>query len=234
MLDNWQTFARHLSEEYSVFTIDLRNHGKSPHSDLFSYPSLADDIVEFINDRAFDHVSLLGHSLGGKVAMKTAWSYPSLVDHLIIIDIAPRAYPPGHDAIIEALESIDLEQAVSRGQIEEQLMEKIHDTGIVRFLMKNIGRHEDNSLYWRMNLPVLAANYENITADIQSPTPFAGPTLFVRGGRSRHILDEDWPQILDMFPAAELRTIANAGHWVHADAMEELLEKTREFLGRMK
>ena len=232
MLDNWQTFARHLSNAYEVFAIDLRNHGRSPHSDVFTYQDMSDDIVEFMRDHDIPQATILGHSLGGKVAMQTAWYHPDLVDHLIVVDIAPKAYPPGHDAIIAALQSVDPEKVQSRKGVEEQLMQKLNDPKIVLFLMKNIGRHANNSLFWRMNLPVLAANYENTTTEIQSPVPFTGPALFVRGGRSPYVQDEDWPQIQELFPVAELRTIENAGHWVHADAMEELLEITREFLGR--
>lgn len=230
MLDNWQSFARHLGEDYHVCTVDLRNHGRSPHAEIFNYPTLASDIVELIHDLQFDHLTLIGHSLGGKVSMETALTFPALVDHLIVIDIAPRAYPSGHDEIIEALLSIDLAAMSSRAQIEEALMDRLADTSVVRFLMKNVARHEDSSFYWRMNLPVLAVNYGNTTSAIDSQRTYTGPTLFVRGGRSAYITDEDWPDILDLFPAAELQTIEKAGHWVHADAMEELLVVTRQFL----
>ena len=230
MLDNWQTFARHLAEEYQVYIVDLRNHGRSPHDPVFDYPTLAGDIVEFIHDQQIDPATLLGHSLGGKIAMQTALTRPELVDRLIVIDIAPRAYPSGHDAIIEALLRIDLSGMSSRTQIENALRVKLDDTGVVRFLMKNVARHEDETFLWRMNLPVLAASYRNTTSSIDGHAPFPHPTLFVRGGRSKYIQNEDWPDILDLFPAAELRTIENAGHWVHADALEELLKVTREFL----
>ncbi|HLF65204.1 MAG TPA: alpha/beta fold hydrolase, partial [Saprospiraceae bacterium] len=116
MLDNWQTFARHLAEEYQVYIVDLRNHGRSPHDPVFDYPTLAGDIVEFIHDQQIDPATLLGHSLGGKIAMQTALTRPELVDRLIVIDIAPRAYPSGHDAIIEALLRIDLSEMSSRKQ----------------------------------------------------------------------------------------------------------------------
>jgi pimeloyl-ACP methyl ester carboxylesterase len=230
MLDNWQTFARHLSERYTVFTIDLRNHGRSPHSAIFNYPVLAEDIVEFIHHHKLDEVTLLGHSLGGKTAMQSALAHPALVHRLIVIDIAPKAYASGHDVIIDALQGIDPGKAASRSAIETQLVDKLQDIGVVRFLMKNIGRREDGTLYWRMNLPVLADNYINTTAATQAPTSYTGPVLFVRGGRSRYILDEDWPLILDLFPAARLETIADAGHWVHADAMDALLELTKTFM----
>ncbi len=230
MLDNWQTFARHLAERYSVYTLDLRNHGRSPHSDVFTYPDMSNDIGAFLHDHHIRNASILGHSLGGKVAMQTALVHPELIRKLIVVDIGPKGYPSGHDAIIDALLNTDPQGAESRGEIERLLMQKLHDTSVVRFLMKNIGRQEDGTLYWRMNLPVLAANYANTTHAITSTEKFTGPTLFVRGGRSKYVLDDDWPGILNLFPAAELKTIPDAGHWVHADAMQELLDVTQNFL----
>lgn len=230
MLDNWQTFSRYLSQKYSVYSIDLRNHGRSPHSDAFDYPTLGDDIIEFITTHNLGRIHLIGHSLGGKVAMQVALSHPDSIDHLMIVDMAPKAYASGHDEIIDALLSIQPAEMQSRKHIEEALMDKLRDPGIVLFLMKNIARREDGPLYWRMNLPVLVAQYQNITAAITSTTVFDGPTLFVRGGRSRYIQDSDWPEILKLFPHAQLRTVEQAGHWVHADQLDELIRITEEFL----
>jgi pimeloyl-ACP methyl ester carboxylesterase len=228
MLDNWQTFARRLADSFTVYAIDLRNHGRSPHDGSFDYPTLAGDIVEFISHHKLDHVALIGHSLGGKVAMQTALSHPQLIDHLMVVDISPRAYESGHDAIFEALLSTDLSLLKTRKQIEQALIGKLHDKEVVLFLMKNVARHKDGSFFWRMNLPVLTEKYSNTTSSVEARHPFEKPTLFVRGGRSKYIRDQDWPDILDLFPNATLRTIEHAGHWVHADAMEELLVETRK------
>ena len=230
MLANWSTFARHLSEAYHVYTIDLRNHGRSPHEETFHYQVMAGDILEFLDAHELRKVTILGHSLGGKVAMQTALTHPKSVEKLIVIDMAPRAYSSAHDAIIEALLNIDMHGMASRKEIERVLMNRLSDPGIVLFLMKNVARRKDGTLYWRMNLPVLAANYPNTTAAVELSKPFDGPVLFVRGGQSNYIPDEDWPDIKKHFPAAKLKTIEKAGHWVHADAMEELLGITREFL----
>lgn len=230
MLDNWQTFARHLSEDYAVYTPDLRNHGRSPHSDIFSYEAIATDVHEFIMEHGLGPVTLMGHSLGGKTAMLSALAWPEMVSKLIVVDIAPRAYAPGHDRIVEALLQTDLTVSSSRGEIEAILAAGVGSTGIARFLMKNLARNAHGGLYWRMNLPVLARDYLNTTVAISAPYPYDGPALFVRGEYSTYILDEDLPEIRTLFPASGLVTIPGAGHWVHADAMQALLDVTRRFL----
>lgn len=172
----------------------------------------------------------MGHSLGGKVAMETTMRQPDLADKLIVVDIAPRAYIAGHDAIIEALMSVPVNSLKTRKEVENLLMEKLNDRGVVLFLMKNLARNEDRSLFWRMNLPVLAEKYAETTKAIESDRTFERPALFVRGGQSKYITDADWNEIALLFPKARLETIAKAGHWVHADAMEELLTVVRDFL----
>lgn len=230
MLDNWQTFAGKLSESYHVLTPDLRNHGRSPHSEEFNYEVMADDILEFIREHDLAKPTLMGHSLGGKVIMQLALSEPEACSRLIVVDMAPRAYPPGHDKIIEALQSVQPETTESRKDVEEQLMARLDDRNVVLFLMKNLGRTEDGGLTWRMNLPVLAREYETTISGIESENTWNGPALFVRGGRSSYIRDEDMDHITALFPKAELITIPDAGHWVHADAMDALLDETHAFL----
>ena len=228
MLDNWQTFSRDFSLNHHIYSLDLRNHGRSPHIDEMSITSMADDIREFVQDHDLQHVTLIGHSLGGKVAMKTALSYPELVDHLIVIDIAPRAYAPAHETIIQVLQNTDL--SLPRAEIERRMMNQLQDPGVVKFLVKNIARHEDGTLFWRMNLPVLIKQYQSTIEAITAEEPYPGPTLFVRGGRSQYIRDDDWSGILYLFPHAMLRTVEKAGHWVHADSKDELLQIVRAFL----
>lgn len=230
MLDNWQTFVRYLSEDYTVYTPDLRNHGRSPHDERFDYQVLAEDIREFIREHDLRVPVLIGHSLGGKTAMQVALNWPDLISKLIVIDIAPRAYPPGHDHIVEALQHTQPEKASSRTDVREQLMGELNNEGVVLFLMKNLARREDGTYAWRMNLPVLARDYEQTIAAIENDSQFTKPTLFVRGGKSAYVQDSDLDEIKSLFPSAQLITIADAGHWVHADAMEELLEITRKFL----
>jgi pimeloyl-ACP methyl ester carboxylesterase len=190
---------------------------------------MAEDIREFLLTHGLSPVLLIGHSLGGKVAMQTALSFPDLISKLMVVDIAPRAYSRGHEKIIETLSRVRLAEAVSRNSVEEELMSALGEQDTVRFLMKNLGRNEDGSLTWKMNLPVIAANYHETLAATTSDAPFPKETLFVRGEKSDYIRDADLREITQLFPKATLETVAGAGHWVHADAMEELVEITRRF-----
>jgi len=230
MLDNWATFARYLSESYTVYTPDLRNHGRSPHDPVFNYDALAEDLHDFIVNHDLGSAAVMGHSLGGKTAMLAALKWPQLISRLIVIDMAPKAYPAQHDAVITALQRVDPGDVSSRSAIEDQMMEELQDIHVARFLMKNLARTPDGNLHWRMNLPVLTASYAKTTEAIHSDKPYPGPVLFVRGGKSKYIRDADMEMIHALFPAATLITIPEAGHWVHADAMEELLAVTRQFL----
>lgn len=230
MLDNWHAFATQLSRDYTVYTVDLRNHGRSPHVPEFTFSAMTEDIRAFLGEHALSHVAFIGHSLGGKVAMHTVLQYPELAERLMVVDIAPRAYEPGHDHIVDVLREISPQQMTSRKQVESLLRERIDDPGTVLFLAKNIARHKDGTLYWRMNVPVLTAQYSNILAAVTADIPYRGKTMFVRGGRSHYLSDDDWPEILRLFPHATQQIIPDAGHWVHADAQDDLLDLTRAFL----
>ena len=202
MLDNWATFARYLSETFQVFTVDLRNHGRSPHAESFNYDVLAEDIREFILEHNLAPATLMGHSLGGKTAMLTALRWPDLVDKLIVVDMAPKAYVPQHDQVIAALEQTDPASAGSRTEIEEALVAQLEDIGVARFLMKNVARDTSGKLHWRMNLPILIAHYAETTRALPADLQYPGPALFVRGGNSRYILDADMELIRKLFPVA--------------------------------
>ncbi len=231
MSDNWQSFSKSLSQHFEVIAPDLRNHGRSPHTSEFSYSVLAADIEALIHDLGDAPVHLIGHSLGGKVAMQVALSRPALVGRLIVIDIAPKQYEPKHDAIFDALLSVDLSAMDTRGEIEDTLMSALDDRTVVLFLMKSVKRDRKHGFSWRINLPVLTDAYPSINEAIQSDGTFDKPVLFVRGERSTYIRDEDLPGIRSLFPKARLVTIDGAGHWVHANAPEELLGVVQEFLG---
>lgn len=231
-LDNWQTLAKQLSDSFMVYIIDQRNHGRSPHVDQIDYPSMANDLHEFMEANWIYEAHLLGHSMGGKTAMQFAVDFPAMVNKLVVVDIAPKAYEAGHDAIFQALMSIDLSAIENRSAAEEAFLQLIPDKGITQFLLKNLSRNKENGGYqWKMNLPVIYRDYPNIIAGLTSNDSFAGDTLFIRGGKSDYILDNDESNIKKYFPTAEIKTVEGAGHWVHAEAPGELLAMLRAFLG---
>ncbi|PKV62564.1 alpha/beta fold hydrolase [Pontibacter ramchanderi] len=230
-LDNWQTLAKRLAEHYNVFLVDLRNHGRSPHSDQHDYDLMAEDVLRLVEELQIPTPAIMGHSMGGKVAMNYALKYPTRLTKLIVVDIAPKAYPPHHDEIIDALQSVDLSTITSRGEVDKQLAKTISQEEVRLFLMKNLYRKEDNTFGWRMNLDVIEKNYEKIAAPITSDTPFKKNTLFIKGGRSRYILPEDvYTCIEHLFTLVEVETIPNAGHWVHAEAPDEVYDLVTRFL----
>lgn len=228
-LDNWQTFAKQLAAEHTVYILDQRNHGRSFHADEMNYPIMAEDLRQFLEDQWVYRSHLIGHSMGGKTAMQFALDFPDMVDRLVVVDIAPKAYVGGHQDIFDAMLSLDLDQVSSRKEAEEQLATRIADPGVRLFLLKNLTRGEQDKYRWKVNLPALHRAYAGILAPVTGP-PFPGPALFVRGERSDYIQDTDWPVIETLFPAARLETITGAGHWVHADAPEALLQVVRSFL----
>ncbi len=224
------------SERYQVFTIDLRNHGRSPHSDIFDFPSMMGDVKHFIENHGLSPANILGHSMGGKVAMWLALEHPELVRRLIVADIAPRAYPPHHTHILNALRSLDLPAYTSRTEIDQALAESIKEMPIRQFLLKNLENALDaqgGSTYsWKMNLPVIYEQYPNINQEIKTGPTYDGPVLFVKGGRSNYITDKDAPHIRSLFPRADIQQIPNAGHWLHAEAPQQFSEMVLQFLNK--
>lgn len=240
-LDNWQTIAKRLSTEYTVFILDLPNHGRSPHTEGdIDYEMMADALAQFFIDHWIYETRLVGHSMGGKLAMQFALSHPDIVKKLAVIDITPKLYKSGHQDVFDALFAIDLAILNDRKEAEAILMDKLEgDIGTVQFMLKNLTRDnpfnkEDNTkqgnFEWKMNLQGLFDNYNNI---LQAPVgePFLKPTLFVRGGNSNYIKDSDMQYIAPLFPKAILETIEGAGHWVHADKPKELYTVLNQFLG---
>ncbi|WP_210490046.1 alpha/beta fold hydrolase [Rufibacter aurantiacus] len=230
-LDNWQTLGRELSKTYKVYLVDLRNHGRSPHTPEFSYQLMTDDLVEFFDQHQLQDAYLIGHSMGGKVSMNFALQHSERLSKLLIADIAPKAYPPHHDDIIAGFRSIDLNTIQNRQEADDQLAQKVEDFGTRMFLLKNLYRKDDNTFGWRLNLNAIEQNLDKILGNVESETPFTKPTLFLRGGNSRYIKPEqDLPQIQSLFPNATIQTIENAGHWLHAEQPQEFYRLTMEFL----
>ncbi len=230
-LDNWQTMARRLSEHFTVFIVDQRNHGKSPHTEKHGYTCLAEDLHDFMASKWIYKANLLGHSMGGKTVMRFATEYPEMVDKLIVADIAPKAYPDTHSQIFNALLSIDLTTVSNRQEVDEILTKSIDSWAIRQFLLKNVNRNKITHRYeWKMNLPILYKYYKNILKFDLGKEVFEGKTLFIRGAQSTYIQDEDMLEILEYFPSAQLQTIDKAGHWLHADQPEEFFNTILTFL----
>ena len=230
-LDNWQTLARRWADDYTVILVDLRNHGRSPHADEMSYPAMAEDVATFLEDRNVHACALLGHSMGGKVAMQTALTYPGLVTRLIVIDMAPRQYARGHDEVFDALRALDPAELTDRREADDLVAPYLPDPGVRMFLLKNLARREGQGFRWRMNLPVLYRDYDTLVGPVTRPgDPYPEPALFVRGGRSRYVRDEDLGPTRELFPRATLETIADVGHWLHAEAPDKLYGLVDNFL----
>ena len=229
--DNWQTIAKSLASQYLVITPDLRNHGRSPHLSSHTYEEMAEDLRLFMENHWMHSAVLIGHSMGGKVAMQMALNHPDMVEKLVVVDIAPGKAADNHSVIFEALLGIDLSVMQARADIESYLVSRIPDMGTRQFLLKNITRNDDGKFAWKMNLPVLWRHFPDIL-DAVTGEPFDKPALFVRGDRSDYIKDADTALIMTLFPQAEITTIPNAGHWVHADKPNELTAVISEFLDR--
>jgi esterase len=229
-LDNWAQLANVLAVNFSVSTLDLRNHGRSPHDAEFNYDVMAADVAEFIHVQNLGPAHLLGHSMGGKVAMRFAQLHPLLVQKLIVADMAPREYPPRYAEMLDAMAALDLRQFQQRSEVDAALLPVVPDSVVRQFLLKNLGRDGNGGLCWKPNVSAIRANYHQIRSALPVAQRFAGPTLFVRGGKSDYVRDSDWALVAQMFPQASLATIGTAGHWLHAEAPAEFLRIVTEFL----
>lgn len=231
-LDNWVSHARQLADSYSVYLVDQRNHGKSPHDDTWDYESMANDLSDFMDQQGIYQASLLGHSMGGKTVMQFAMLFPERIEKLIVADMAPKAYPPHHTEILETLISIDLSQFDSRQAVGAYMEPRIPELGVRQFLLKSLGRDQQKNFKWKFNLAIIYQNYRKILDAIELDFPFDGPTLFLSGGKSPYVSPEDHERIKEGFPAAEFAVIEAAGHWLHADSPVEFLKSVNAFLAK--
>jgi pimeloyl-ACP methyl ester carboxylesterase len=228
-LDNWQSIAKELAANYQVFILDVRNHGKSFHDNKHDYASMVADVHYFIDHLGLSKVTFIGHSMGGKIAMSFALKYPALVDVLIVVDISPKLYAPGHEDILHALLKVNPKDLKSRQEAVDIISTYIHDPSVVQFLLKNLDRLGDGSFGWKMNLPVLIDQYKEML-DFPTKGLYDGPTLFLKGEKSDYILPSDEENIFTLFPNAKIVSIKDAGHWVHAENPVDFISETSDFL----
>jgi pimeloyl-ACP methyl ester carboxylesterase len=223
--DNWTSIARKLGEQFTVYTLDLRNHGQSGHHNEMNYDVMADDLLETIDHLGIQKMHLIGHSMGGKVAMLFALKYPERLKKLIIADIGPRFYKPHHQKILQGLNQLDLGSLTSRTDAENELSQLIPDSGTRQFLLKNLYRNNEGGFSWRFNLPVITEEIDHIGEQLPSGICTTS-TLFFHGGKSDYIIPSDYSEILNYFPNAEFQIMQGAGHWLHAENPTEFIRIT--------
>jgi pimeloyl-ACP methyl ester carboxylesterase len=232
MGDNWKTLGNKFAENnYQVHLIDQRNHGRSFHDDKFNYEVLVEDLKQYCGHHQLNNFILLGHSMGGKTAMLFATTYPEMVSKLIVADISPRFYPIHHDQILEGLSSLDFDALKSRTEADKVLSHYVSDFGTRQFLLKNLYWVEKGKLGFRMNLEVLKNNIAEVGEALPISNTFSGDTLFLRGDKSEYIALNDTVLIKMQFPNSTIETIANAGHWLHAENPDDFYDSVIRFLG---
>ena len=231
MSDNWKTLGNKFAENgFQVHLIDQRNHGRSPHTSEMNYEVMSQDIKDYCEENDLKSIVLLGHSMGGKVAMQVAGDFPELLQKLIIVDISPKYYPPHHHEILQGLEALENETITSRGDAEDFLAKFVPDKGTRLFLLKNLYWRTKEKLSLRLNLEVLSKSGEDIGVALSENISFSKPTLFIRGGNSGYINEKDKVLITKHFPNSEIKTIENAGHWVHAEKMNDFYSIVLEYM----
>ncbi len=227
--ENLGMVARPLAEHFKVVSVDLRNHGRSPHHPTMDYPSMASDVLRLAESLDTTKCHILGHSMGGKVAMQMAFTEPERVTKLIVADIAPMHYPPHHSDVLEALSHLDKKAISSREQANELVAHFIDDPGVRMFLLSNLKRNQDKSYGLRLNLDALLNNQRQLSAALDGQ-PYNGPALFIRGENSDYIKDAYRADIDRLFTRNRLATLENAGHWLHADQTAAFNDAVLNFL----
>ncbi len=229
--DNWVTIGKKIAENnFSVYIPDQRNHGRSPHSDEFNYKVLSEDLNDFIELHSIKNPVIIGHSMGGRVAMNLALHYPEKISKLIIVDIGIKEYAVNYTEIIDVLSEVEIRSTISRQEIEKQLSLKIPDQQIIQLILKNLKRGDDNQFEWKFNIIGIKENLNSIFESLYCKLSFTGQTLFICGELSDYIKDNDIPEIKELFPTANFKKISGASHWVHADNPKEFTEVVLKFI----
>lgn len=229
---NWNQHARRLAERYRVILPDLRNHGRSPHSEVMTYPAMAEDLRALLDTLGLEQALVLGHSMGGKAAMTLALQQPERVRALIAADIAPVTYRHEHDQIISALQGLDLARVGSRADADAALRDDLPNPMVRQFLLTNLERRDD-AYGWRIPLDVLARSLPAIEGWPEPEGEYRGPALFLHGAESDYVLAEYEPAIRRYFPAARVEALAGAGHWLHVEQPEAFAAALDRFLATL-
>lgn len=219
MGSNLSMIARALVDQYCVHSLDLRNHGRSPAASEMSFCDMAGDVIDYMDAQGIDRCHLLGHSLGGKVAMQVALLAPERVSRLIVADIAPVSYQGNHDDVFAGLNAVDLPLLKRRSDAEQVLAAHITDSGVRQFIIKSLYRDNNQQFQWRLNVQGIQDCYEQLRQSLVAPPgqQFSGPVLFIKGELSRYIMPEHRDAIVALFPNADLKMIQKTGHWLHAE-----------------
>ena len=228
-LDNWVSHAKYFEEYFTVYLVDQRNHGKSPHTAEWNYEVMAEDLLELMESEGVYQGHILGHSMGGKTVMQFAALYPEYIDKLIVADMAPHAYPPQHTDILNTLNELPLSEFGDRNEVDQWLLPRMPDMGIRQFILKNLRRREAG-FSWKFNLSVISQQYEMILEAIEFSQPFESPTLFIHGGKSEYVQIQDYETIQASFPQATFVCLPNAGHWIHAESPNSFRKEVLSFL----
>lgn len=227
--ENLGVIARALAGQWQVVNLDMRNHGRSDRHDSMSYALMAEDVKDTLDHLGLDQVILLGHSMGGKIAMEFALRYPDRVNKLILADISPVQNRPRHLEILSALDGVDLNNLQSRQQADQQLALSITETGVRQFLLKSLYK-EDDHFRWRFNIKALIANYQQLLEAPPSKGPYTGPVLFIKGAESDYLLPEHQSLIQQLFPHSKAKVIMGTGHWLHAEKPVAFAKIVTDFL----
>lgn len=227
--ENWGSQAKQLAEHFTVYAMDARNHGKSAHSSDMDYPLMAADVLHTMESLGLDKVAMIGHSMGGKTAMQLTQNAPEKITRLVVVDIAPKLYEPGHNEIFHALSNLDLTSLNNRNEADKKISQDIPEAGVRAFVLKNLTR-SDNGYIWKMNLNAIKENYPKIIASISHQQPFIGPTIFIKGANSDYILSDDRKNIARFFPNATAKIIDGAGHWPHSEKSAVFYKIVSDFL----
>lgn len=228
--ENLNGLAKSLQDDREVILVDVRNHGRSPHAESMNYLDIMNDFIELMDALDLTQFDVIGHSMGGKIAMLLALLHPNRVRRLVVLDVAPVTYDARHNSIFDALLSVPLGEIDGRKQADAILASSISEAGVRQFLLKSLHKNDEGNYRWRFNLEALHKHYADIVAFPSVDSQFTGPTLFVKGALSNYILPEHRSQITQYFPNSKARVISGTAHWLHAEKPQMVNQSVRDFL----